>query len=148
MDGALISSCFFLLPTVCPDRSLESGVLPNDVSPFIPFSKTLGVLSCFLSFSLVDPGLDVIRRAGWRRCWEVEPPSRSIFQVPSSRRLFAWPFRSIRHSSNGDAYSGIPCGSSRASLVAGFLSSVAVHFYLLSPHFRMLVSLRGRWWGG
>ena len=42
--------------------------VPNEVDSFIPFSDNLGVLSCLFSFSLVDPGPDVIRRARWRRC--------------------------------------------------------------------------------
>ena len=37
------------LPTVVFDRSLESGILLNDVSPIIPVSETLGVLFRFLA---------------------------------------------------------------------------------------------------
>jgi len=47
LDGVLIP-LLFPPPTVVSDRSLESGILPNDVSPVIPLSETLGVLFRFL----------------------------------------------------------------------------------------------------
>jgi hypothetical protein len=143
MDGALISSCFFLLPTVCPDRSLESGILSNDVSPFIPFSEISAfcLVSCPFLLSIPGPMLYLGRDGGdVGKLNRLADQSSKFPALAVSSPGHPVPFGTVPTVTRTTEYH---VGSSRASLVADFLSSVAVHFYLLSPHFRMLVSLRG-----
>ena len=54
--GALITPCFFC-------RSLKSGILPNDVSPFIPLSEALRVPFRAL-FPRVNPRPDARGQGG------------------------------------------------------------------------------------